>query len=188
MELKKAIRNRRARFPKTFNAKIPDPSLLDELFEAANWAPTHRRTEPWRYVVITGEAKERLKEEAISKYWQSVGEDGPDQFKEKRIISKIDLSPYVIAIVLHRDLKERVPEWEEIASVAMSVQNLWLTATELDIAGYWSSPKWAMELGDFLELKENERCLGLFYLGYSDVEIQEGFRENWRDKIRIINN
>jgi nitroreductase len=24
------------------------------LLEAANWAPTHKRSEPWRYVVIPG--------------------------------------------------------------------------------------------------------------------------------------
>lgn len=28
--------------------------------EAANWAPTHGITEPWRFVILQGEAIERL--------------------------------------------------------------------------------------------------------------------------------
>ena len=29
-------------------------SELDTILEAANWAPTHNKTEPWRYVVFQG--------------------------------------------------------------------------------------------------------------------------------------
>jgi len=28
---------------------------LETLLEAANWAPTHQKTEPWRYVVVSGQ-------------------------------------------------------------------------------------------------------------------------------------
>ena len=42
---------------------------------------------------------------------------------------------------MQRDPNESIPEWEEIASVSMSVQNMWLMATNLNIGGYWSSTK-----------------------------------------------
>ena len=34
--------------------------LLRAMLEAANWAPTHGITEPWRFVVLQGEAIDRL--------------------------------------------------------------------------------------------------------------------------------
>ena len=42
---------------------------------------------------------------------------------------------------MQRDPGERIPEWEELASVACAVQNMWLSATSYGIGAYWSSPK-----------------------------------------------
>ena len=66
------------------------------------------------------------------------------------------------------DPKERVPEWEEIAATAMAVQNIWLACAGSQIGGYWSTPDYVAELNDYLKLNQNERCLGLFYLGRFD--------------------
>ena len=47
------IRHRRSIFPKNY---LPEESVSEEniwkILEAANWAPTHGKTEPWRFVVI----------------------------------------------------------------------------------------------------------------------------------------
>jgi len=66
---------------------------------------------------------------------------------------------------LHRDPKERVPEWEEIASVAMAVQNIWMSLDQYGLGGYWSSPALSNFLGEHVALKENETCIGFFYIG-----------------------
>lgn len=36
------------------------PGTVDRLLEAAVWAPNHRLTEPWRFVVVEGPAKSQL--------------------------------------------------------------------------------------------------------------------------------
>ena len=42
---------------------------------------------------------------------------------------------------------KRLPEWEEISSVAMSVQNMHLITTKLDnVGGYWSRLLYDFEL------------------------------------------
>src|SRR5205823_9538192 len=38
----------------------PPRDLIEHIIAAAGWAPNHYRTEPWRFVVIAGEARERL--------------------------------------------------------------------------------------------------------------------------------
>ena len=50
----------------------------------------------------------------------------------------------------------------------MVVKNLWWARHEKNIGGYWSSPGVIAHLGPFLQLEENQRCLGLFYMGYYD--------------------
>ena len=69
---------------------------------------------------------------------------------------------------MRRDPSQSVPEWEEVAATSMAVQNIWLSCVDSPIGGYWSTPSYANELRDFLELSNNERCLGLFYLGLFD--------------------
>ena len=51
------IKNRRATPPRLFSRKEISKEVLEHLLENANWAPNHKKTEPWRFKVYTGEAK-----------------------------------------------------------------------------------------------------------------------------------
>ena len=42
---------------------------------------------------------------------------------------------------------------------------MWLTCTANNLGCYWSSPKIISKLDSFLKLEDNQRCLGLFYIG-----------------------
>ena len=85
---------------------------------------------------------------------------------------------------MQRDPKESLPEWEEIASVACAVQNMWLTATAYGIGAYWSSPKSIYGSSEFLGLKDGERCLGFFYMGYYHSKELKGIRKPIEDKVK----
>jgi nitroreductase len=59
----------------------------------------------------------------------------------------------------------KVPEWEEIAATAMAVQNMYLTCTAHSVGCYWGTPGFMFQMKDFLQLEENERCYGFFFMG-----------------------
>jgi hypothetical protein len=80
-----------------------------------------------------------------------------------KLALSFERSSHIICICMRRN--EILPEWEEIAATAMSVQNIWLSCVNTDIGGYWSSPGFSAGLSEFLRLEKNEKCLGLFYLG-----------------------
>ena len=92
----------------------------------------------------------------------------------------------IIAICMQRDQKNRVPAWEEIASVAMAVQNMWLTATAYGIGAYWSSPALLEYFGEFEPLDEGEQCIGLFYMGYANVPNVRPPRTPMEDKVKWL--
>lgn len=46
------IRNRRSIYPKHMTGNTVSKESIMAMLEAANWAPTHGRTEPWRFVVL----------------------------------------------------------------------------------------------------------------------------------------
>ena len=174
--IKDIIKNRRAVFPAQYNEESITKEEITAVLESANWAPTHRRTEPWRFKVFHGESQKALGEFMAETYKNTA-----EKFSERTYV-KMKENPVkagcIIAICMQRDPKESVPEWEEIASTAMAVQNMWLTASEMRIGAYWSSPSVKKHLGKFVDLSEGERCLGFFYMGRYDGELPEGTRKS----------
>ena len=86
---------------------------------------------------------------------------------------------------MSRERNKTIPEWEEIAATAMAVQNMWLSCTARNIGCYWSTPKFANKLHEYLGLKRNEKCLGFFYLGmFKHKNLNKTKRENITEKIR----
>jgi nitroreductase len=184
MDLLEIIKSRRAVFPAQYIEKVILREDIELLLEAANWAPSHKKTEPWRFKVIQGEVLEQLGEYLASTYVRLTPEEKYSAFKEDKLRKNPTKASAIIAICMQRDPKERVPEWEEIAATAMAVQNLWLMAHSLEIGGYWSSPTLKDHMKEFLMLGEGEKCLGFFYLGYeSEPQIQTAKRGPISEKI-----
>ncbi|MFD2828038.1 nitroreductase [Leeuwenhoekiella polynyae] len=180
--LKDAILNRRSVFPNQFSDKKIAKDQINELLEMANWAPTHRKTQPWRFKVFKDDALSLLADFVTKAYTKDTPADKFSDFKLKKSIQKIETSGAVIAICMQRDPKSSIPEWEEVAATAMAVQNLWLMAGEMGLGGYWSSPGYTKEMNVDLKLEEGERCLGFFYLGVYEGEQLIGERDTVASK------
>ena len=182
--LNDAIRARRSVYPLQYINKPIPKEIIQELLENANHAPTHRLTEPWRFKIFTGAAKVALGEFLGEKF----KEINPEYMDSK--VDSIKNNPVkagaVIAIILHRDPKERVPEWEEIAAVSCAVQNIWLALDQYQLGGYWSSPPLTHYLGEHITLAENETCIGFFYLGFCEPSAKVIKKKPIEDKIEWI--
>lgn len=183
-EINELIRSRRAIFPKSYLPGKPvERAIIEQLLENANWAPTHKRTEPWRFQVFHSEESRRRLSEYLSGFYRK--NTPPELFSEEKMKKNSEnplLSGAVIAIVMQREPAESLPEFEEIASVAMAVQNMWLTCTALGLGCYWSTPKAALMADEFLGLPPGQRCLGLFYLGWHEMPELPGKRAPVEEK------
>ncbi|MEM8907496.1 MAG: nitroreductase [Bacteroidota bacterium] len=185
-QLNELIRKRRAIFPKTYTDQTIPEAIIQQILENANWAPTHRLTEPWRFRVFRGSALSRLGHFMAELYKTHTPEAQFSEMKYEKTRKKMERSACVIAICMQRDPEERVPEWEELAAVACAVQNMWLSCTALDIGCYWSTPKLMDHAGDFLQLAPGERSLGLFYMGYHRLPEIPGKRSPIAEKVKWI--
>ncbi|MEN8817701.1 MAG: nitroreductase [Nonlabens sp.] len=163
--LEQLIQTRRSVFPAQYTGgNIPNEDLL-KILESARWAPNHRKTEPWRYKVLQGDAIKQLGVFMCDHYVEQTGK--PVSIKLKKLQDKLAMTSAMILIFKSRDEKESIPEWEEIAAVSMSVQNMWLTTHDLGYGCYWSSPKAFADMTKFasIEVAEGEDFLGFFYIG-----------------------
>ncbi len=174
------IKNRRSVFPAQYIDKPIAQGDIERILEAANWAPSHRKTEPWRFKVLRGNSKDALGTFLAVKYQETA--EKPSKLKMRKMLDNPAKAGVIIAICMQRDPMESVPEWEEVAATAMAVQNMWLCCTQMGIGSYWSSPELITYMDEFFEMAEGEKCLGFFYMGYYEGELAEQTRKPISDK------
>lgn len=161
--LKGIIQSRKSIFPKDYTDTPINEDVLAEIINSTNFTPNHKRTKPWRFKQFRGAEKQQLAAEMQLIYKTITPEHLFLEKKYQDIGFKINKADTVISIVVNFSMM--VPEWEEIAAVSMAVQNMYLTATAHHIGCYWSSPKIVDQLKTSLTIEDNQKCLGLFYLG-----------------------
>jgi len=187
-ELGQAIATRRSIKPALMNSEREiSQELWKALFDAANWAPTHGLTEPWRFDVFTGE-KRQLVADALQSSYQS--ETPEAEFRPEKF-EKMGKNPFlansVVIVSMHLDPKSKIPEVEEAEAVACAVQNLHLLASSVGLGVFWSSPavSYSQAFEVALGLGENQKCLGMLYVGWprEGLEWPVSKRGNAMDKV-----
>ncbi len=184
-ELTAIIKSRRSIFPPMLSGeKISDQEVM-KLLENANWAPNHKKTEPWRFRIFSGASLQKLSDYLAGYYEKNTPAEAFSEKKLEKTRKNPLLCSHIIAICMQRDPEERLPEWEELSAVSCAVMNLWLSATAKGFGGYWSSPRAILEADEFLGLEEGEKCWGLFYLGIPKEGLNlQGQRGEINDKVK----
>lgn len=173
-DLSQLIQSRRTVFTEFYSGEELSEETLTAILETARWAPTHKRTEPWRYIVYhSKEARQSVTDMLRRNYLDETPESERNEVKEKKVSQRPLQAPVVIALILCRNEVAGLPEWEEVAALAAGVQNMSLASAALGLGSFWSTPGLATAERDFFELAPNERCLGLFYIG----KMKEGIPE-----------
>lgn len=180
------LHQRRSLRPGEYTDQPIERDLLERLFAAANAAPSHKRTYPWRFVAFHSPHSREQLGEYLAERERAASDRPVPEIKLRKTRERPSSAAAAVAVVMRPDL-DKLPEWEEVAATAAAVQNLWLAATAEGLAGYWSTPG-ALTAGaeHFLGLRPNEKCLGVFYLGYpahepADIERPGvGEKVEWR--------
>lgn len=168
--ISEVIKTRRTVKPSKMNGKIVPDEEVKKLLELADWAPTHKHTEPWRFIVYSGTKAMEFVSSHAELYRKSTPEDKFKNDKYEKILANGNNLSHIIVCVMKRDTEKRVPEIEEISASSAAIQNILLAATSLGIANFWSTGGMTHsdEMKEFLGLNVDDNVLGLVYLGYTD--------------------
>jgi nitroreductase len=164
----RAIRDRRS--IGKVSDDIPSTDLIRQVLEAGTWAPNHHLTEPWRFFVLTGEARQGLGEAMAAAAARLAPTPEAGQRAAQKAIGKPLRAPYIIAVAAVPD--PNVPVVEEIAATAAAAQNMLLAAHALGLGAIWRSGELAFtpEVQSFLGLSERDQVLGFLYIGFPAME------------------
>ncbi len=177
-QLQNVIKNRRSIGWAKMNGKIIPRETVNELIELADWAPTHGRTEPWKFFIYGGESLKQFGKTHADLYWQNTAEDKRQEATYEKLVHNVDNASHLIIAAMKRGENVKIPLIEEISAASAAIQNILLGATALGIASFWSSGGMthSVALKEHLQLTEHDIILGLIFLGYSDEPAKEGVR------------
>ena len=190
IEFNQLIRNRRSVFPKDYTGEKVDDAIVQQMLENANWAPNHKLTEPWRFVVFTGKGLQALADFQSECYKRVTTADG--SFKEERyqnLKTKPFESSHIISVGMKRDERKSLPEWEELGAVFCAVENMYLTATAYNIGCYLSTGGITnfKEAKEFFGLGDDDRLLGFMHIGIPKGPLHEMKRKPIAEKVKWVN-
>jgi nitroreductase len=163
------VRSRRTHMLVDRDRVVPG-DVIDQLCELATWAPCHKKTWPWRFASLTGEARARLGEAFVA---DMLDRDFGDEGKREKTRTKYTRTPNILVVGCAADAKQTIHD-ENRDAVAAAVQNLLLGATALGIASFWStaplidSPR-ALDLCGFAP---DDRIIAIVYLGYPTATVE----------------
>lgn len=172
----------------------PDPVEKDIILRtlvAADWAPSHGETEPWRFTVYTGESRRALGEAFAQAYRFDAEKDG--DFRQETFAAQQERawsSPVWISLgmepALRADGRLKMTEEEELMATSCAIQNLHLVASAQGLAGMWLSKGVFKhpEVAKFVGLAPHGRLLGFFILGWPAIAWPEGERRPLSEKVR----
>jgi nitroreductase len=157
--------------------------IIEKLLAAAVQAPNHHRVRPWRFVVMTGDARHRLGEEmAISlRRREHTAPESALEVERSRPLR----APLLIAVGVDQASDPKVVEIENICAVAAAVENLLLAATALGLGAMWRTGPASLDpaIKAFLGFSADQHLLGFIYLGYPEAEFPSKQRPDASDRV-----
>lgn len=161
------IRSRRSNLNVDLERPVPR-EVIDELVDLAVSAPNHYRTNPWRFVVLTGSARSRLGEIVAREVAKQP--EVKEAFVERQRAQFLR-APTVLIVVSAGDA-DPIKHFENKHAVAAGLQNVLVGATAAGLASAWKSgpamvdPVVSAVVKEELGLAPTDEIVGVVYLGY----------------------
>ncbi|HAI83712.1 MAG TPA: nitroreductase [Chitinophagaceae bacterium] len=175
--LTQIITQRRTIKPAHMNGQLIPNDTVTQILALANWAPTHGRTEPWRFVVF---AHDKVAQYCLLHAELYKTHTPAEQFLEAtyhNFLHQGDKASHVVLAYMQRGNLPKIPPVEEVAATSCAIQNVLLGAQALGIAAYWGSGGMILKqpFKDWLQLHPDDQVLGALFLGYTE-EVTVGKR------------
>lgn len=166
------LAKRRSASAMTLTAPGPDDAQLGEILRIAARVPDHGKLAPWRFIVLTGEAKDAFAERIAV-----LADSQANPTKATAALRKLTRPPVCVAVV-SRHIPGEIPEWEQRQSASAVCHQLLLAAAALGWGANWITDWYSYDprATAILGLSDGEQVAGYLYLGTPTEQPQERAR------------
>ena len=175
------LARRRSVPPHLMTGPGPDAAELETLLTVAARVPDHGKLAPWRFIVIEGEARERIGETIAAAF--RADEPGADEERVATERRRLARAPLVVAVVSSSRPHVKIPEWEQVLSAGAVCMNLVVAANLLGYATAWLTDWYGFDrrILDALGLAPHEELAGFIHIGRASEVPADRQRPNLAD-------
>lgn len=168
MDLWTAIRERRS--CRSFSTEPVEEKTINQLLEAAGWAPSPMNAQPWQFVVIIAESKKMAVFEEADRCRRWAVEKSGWKWLDAYSVDFLKKVPAIIAVV-GDPKKTGVDMLQPDGNVgyqhacAAAVQNMLLAAHAMGLGSLWFTLFDRPNMGQILEIPDDKTTIALVCVG-----------------------
>lgn len=161
------LRTRRSVAPQNLGAPGPTAEELDTILTLAARVPDHGKLAPWRFLVIEGQARDRIGAVIAEAYAADHPQADAGRLDLER--RRLAHAPCVVAVVSRAGPHVKIPEWEQVLSAGAATMNLVVAASAAGFSTSWLTEWFAYDrrVLDALGLDPRERMAGFVHIGHA---------------------
>ena len=152
-----------------FRDQPVDRDVVLRLLESAIRAPNHKLTEPWRFVVLTGRARDQFAEIRAGHRLKRFSDPSSSeaQSASQKVLRESRETPVQVVVSMVENPDERTRE-EDYAATMMAIQNLLVAAQALGLGSYLRTGALMRDpsLLALAGIPDDQRVVGIISLGY----------------------
>lgn len=139
----------------------PGDAALEQILRAGLRAPDHGMLRPWRFLIVEGDARNKLGHLFVDALQPATPEEA-----EKLRAAPLRAPLIIVAIATVKE-SPKAPAIEQIESCAAAVQNMSVAIHALGFGSIWrtGAPAHDPRVKQALGLKESDAIVGFIYVG-----------------------
>jgi nitroreductase len=174
---------RRSTSAKAMGEPGPNAEQLNQILQASARVPDHGKLFPWRFLVVQGEAREKLGgilEDALVERKSDVSES-LRRFERNRFLR----APVIVVVISSLKTEKPIPEWEQRLSAGAVCQNMLIASAAAGFGANWLTEWCAYDdiVTAKLDLAEGEKIAGFVYIGTASAPLTERDRPVLEDVV-----
>ncbi len=177
MSALKLLNDRRSVPSRQLGEPGPTPADLRALLEAAVRVPDHGKLVPWRFILIRGDARQRLGDLLAQTTLANNPDAAPAVVEKDR--NRFSFAPLIVTVVARiNETQSKVPAQEQLLTAGCVAYNLLIGAQQLGYGAQWLTG-WAAydaTIRDALGVKADERVVGFIHIGTARESAPERLR------------
>jgi nitroreductase len=173
-----------------YRAEPVPPELIGRLLECAVRAPNHKLTEPWRFVVLTGAARDKFAairaQHRLKRFEDPSSSEALAAAEKVRREAQATPAYVIVSSVVNPD---ELTRQEDYAATMMAVGNLIVAAQSLGLGTFLRTGGVMEDQGllDLAQIPENQRIVAIVSVGYPSDQAPPRRRTPWSELTRWVN-
>ncbi len=165
MTVLEKLKQRRA--IRQYEQKPVEREKIEQLLQAATYAPNDRMREPWHFYVLQGESLKRYEEMAAA-YLEERFPTKPQLVASS--LAVVQTTPLVIVVTADTVEGDEAATKDNEFAVCSAIMSMWLTAEEIGLGFVWRTRGVGLvhdeRMHQFIGAQDNQRVIGTLFIGY----------------------